>query len=56
MVRPTHQPVLDDEAKAAYKKRLEDNRSELWRAERDQDLAEMQRLEEEYRFIMSELE
>ena len=29
---------------------------ELWRAERDQDLAEMQRLEEEYRSIMSELD
>jgi ElaB/YqjD/DUF883 family membrane-anchored ribosome-binding protein len=48
--------VLDDEAKAAYKKRLDENRSELWRAERDQDLAEMQRLMEEYSSIISELE
>jgi len=55
VVRPTHQPVLDDQAKAEYKKRLEDNRIELWHAERDQDLAEMQRLEEEYRSIVSEL-
>jgi len=56
VVRPTHQPVLDDEAKAAYEKRLKENRCELWRAERDQDLAEMQRLEEEYRSIVSELD
>jgi hypothetical protein len=56
VVRPTHQPVLDDQAKAEYKERLKDNRIELRRAERDQDLAEMQRLEKEYRSIISELD
>jgi hypothetical protein len=55
VVRPTHQPVLDDQAKAEYQERLKDNWIELWHAERDQDQAEMQRLEKEYRSIMSEL-
>ena len=56
VVRPTHQPVLDDEAKAEYDERIKDNLIELSRAKKDRDLAEMQRLEAERRFILSELE
>ena len=48
--------MLDDEAKAEYDERLKDNLIELSRAKKDQDLAEMQRLEAECRFILSELE
>ena len=55
VVRPTHQPVLDDEAKAEYDERLKDNLIELSRAKKDRDLAEMQRLEAERDFILSEL-
>jgi hypothetical protein len=55
MTQPTHQPVLDDQAKAEYQEKLKDYQIELYRAERNQDWAEMQRLENEYRFIMSEL-
>jgi hypothetical protein len=56
VVRPTHQPVLDDQAKAEYKEKLNDYQIELYRAESNHDEAEMQRLEKEFRFIQSELE